>query len=184
MSRSYANQLAWDLEFDYTPSAVIFRGAYAKGLLVTVDFQEYAEKYGVKQIVDIWGNYHDVSDIQVILSQSQFKLAGAYDSIEQYLSECKKRDFNWSIVRVAPQHDEKFTRLTYQYLQILDLSDEQIDVLCKDTVEYFVGVSGMDWVSSILFLNGRMKDDTISPEWFHSLDPLVKVLFYNNPAIS
>jgi hypothetical protein len=183
MSRSYANKIADELELDYTPSALIFRGAWQKGLLVTFDFKELAIQKGINTITDIYGVEHYIYNVDVILSASQFKLSGAYENTKQYVDECRKNKYNWTIVRTAPKHNDKQTRATYQYLQILNLDDKQIDGLCEDTVDYFTKVSGMDWVSVIIFLLGSLHSDNIDSKWFHEQDTLIRALFYNKEIL-
>ena len=184
MSRTFSNIIADRLELDYTPSAVIFRGAFQKGMLVTFDFKEFSKVYGVQQIKDIYGKVFDVGDVDVILSASQFKLSGAYQSTQQYLDECKKRNFKWTITRPTPEKDNNVTTSNYQYLQVLNLNDDDIEKLAQPTIQYLQNVSGLDWMSSVLFLMGGIEEKNLSKEWFDRLDPIVKQLLYKPEIIS
>ena len=178
MTPSFANQIAYDLEVDYTPSAAIIRSAWIKGLLVTFDFKEFARINGITKITDIYGNSVNVEDLDVILTESRFKLSSGYDSLEQYKEEVAKRDFGWRISRISPKQEKNIVQTNYQYLQVLDLSDDDIVELCKPTVDYFKSLSGLDYNAIMIFLIGSLKEEDITPAWFSKLDPLIKLLFY------
>ena len=184
MSPSYANQLAYDLELDYTPASAIIRGAWIKGLLVTFDFQEYARRNKSQTIVDIYGDTHNIKDIDCILTASQFKMSAGYDNLQQYKEEVEKRNFQWRVTRPSPKKDKNQVQSNYQYLQVLNLNDEDIQELCKDTINYFRDLSGLSWSSIMLFLIGSLKKEDITQQWFDRLDPLIKVLFYEPEMIS
>ncbi len=178
VSPSFSNQIAYDLELDYTPSSMIIRSAWIKGLLVTFDFKEFARQNNVSEITDIYGNKCNVEDLDVILTASQFKLSSGYNSLEHYKEEVAKRDFQWRVTRPSPKKDKNIVQTNYQYLQCLDLDDESIERLCKPTVDYFKDVSGLSWEAIILFFIGSLEKKDITKKWFDRLDTLIKVLFY------
>ena len=178
MTPTFANQIAYDLELDYTPSSSIIRSAWVKGLLVCFDFKEFARQNNVSEIMDIYGNSCNVEELDVILTASQFKMSSGYDSLEQYKEEVAKRDFQWRVTRPSPKKDKNIVQTNYQYLQCLDLDDNSIERLCQPTINYLKEVSGLKWSSIILFLIGSMQKKDIDKKWFDRLDPLIKVLFY------
>jgi hypothetical protein len=181
---SYANQIAYDLELDYTPASVIIRSAWIKGLLVTFDFQEYARQKKVKTIRDIYGDEHDIESVECILTESQFKMSKGYENLKHYKDEAEKRNFQWRVTRPSPKKDKNQVQTNYQYLQVLDLDDDDIQALCKDTIKYFKDLSGLSWSSIMIFLIGSIKKEDITQQWFHRLDPLIKVLFYRPDMVS
>jgi len=183
-SPSFANQIAYDLELDYTPASAIIRTAWIKGLLVTFDFHEYAKRNKIAEVVDIYGNKHLVKDLDCILTQSQFKMSGGYDSLEHYKKEAEIRNFQWRVTRPSPKKDKNQVQTNYQYLQVSSLDDNDIQELCKDTIEYFRELSGLSWEAIILFLVGSLKKEDITKQWFDRLDPLIKVLFYEPEMIA
>ena len=64
-----------DLSLDYLPSSFIVRSAWIKGLVSVFDFKKFAKEVAKKDsIVDAWGEERNINDIDVILTQSQFKL--------------------------------------------------------------------------------------------------------------
>lgn len=182
ITRQAMNNIGYGLEWDYTPASMIFRGAFSKGLLVCMDVYKFAEENGITEVTDIYGKVHQVKDVDVFLSASQFKLSGAYSSTEQYLEECRKRNFKWTIIRTSPKEDKESTRTCYQYIQVLDLSKEQIQSLCQDTIDYLKNVTG-DWLSSVLFLIGSLDEKNVDSGWFNGLDNFVKALLYNPEII-
>ena len=174
-----AQEWSEELKMDYTPSSTIFRSAFAKGLLVTFDFHKFAEEHDTYKIKDIYGNIYNVEDVEVILSQSQFKLYDAYSSTEDYICQCQKHDYSWGISRPAPKYDKNHAFSTYQYLQNLNIeTDEQIEGLCKNTIEWFKNILGDDWVYATLFLLGELNRNQVEEEdWFDNLNnPLLQAL--------
>lgn len=112
VSPEFAKLLGEDLGLDYIPGGFNTRFAYVKGMIYTFDFVQFAEEVNgassdneEKYLVeDFWGNKQDVRNIDVILTENQFKLAKAYDSVEQYLEECNKNGWEFSIPKVLPKN--------------------------------------------------------------------------------
>ena len=169
--------LEW-LDLDYMPASWIFRSAFGKGLLVTFNYQEFAKQKNISIIKDIYGKEYNIEDVDVILSESQFKLAGAYSSIDDYCKKCEENDFAWGISRVSPKIDKNYSTSTYQYIQNLNItSDDQIEHLCKKTLDWFKNITGDDWVYTQLFLMGDIEPSRINKDWFDNLDnPLLQCL--------
>lgn len=183
MSPSYANQIAYDLELDYTPASAIIRSAWMKGNLVTFDFHEYAKRNKVQKITDVYGGVHNIKDIDCILTASQFKMVAGYDNLEHYKKEVELRNFPWRVTRTSPKKDKNQVQTNYQYLQCLNLDDNDIQELCKGTINYFKELSGLSWSSIMIFLIGSIKKEDVSQKWFDRLDPLIKLLFYEPDMI-
>ena len=98
---------AEELELDYTPSSFIIRAPFLKGMVCTFQFERFAEEVANEFYVkDIWGNRVDIRDVDIIISSSQFKLHGAYNSIDTYMENCRKNDLGWSISRYAPKNGQ------------------------------------------------------------------------------
>lgn len=171
ISPRMAEKWAKDIDADYLPAEFIFRSAFFKGLLITFDYHALAEKNNINVIKDIYGKEHNIDDVDIIASESQFKLWQAYADIDDYRSKCKEHDFSWSVSRCSPKKDKDFCFSTYQYLQNLNItSKDQIESLCKKTVSWFENVTGEDWTSTILFLLGEVNKSRISSDWFDKLD--------------
>ena len=153
-----ARMWAEELELDYVPSIFIIRSIYIKGCLFTVDFKKFARENGVEWIEDYYGNKQYIEEMDIILSESQFKLCKGYNSMEEY-QRCCDVNFNyWGITRVSPKKDDNYTTSNYQFLQVLDLDDESVEEICKDTVDWLRGIAGLDRNSALLFMMGTLCD--------------------------
>ena len=82
----FAKLWAEDMSLSYVPSSFVARSCFIKGNLVSFDFKEYAKVHGITKITDKWGTEYNVDDIDVLLSESQFKTHKYYSSWQDYLS--------------------------------------------------------------------------------------------------
>lgn len=120
----------------YVPSEYILRAPWCKGLVVAFDFKGYCREYGVTTITDVYGQIHSVEDIDVLLTTSQFKMWKAYQKYggwKYYQESMQKYNLRWGIVIANKEKDDDYRALNYQYIQALDLNDEDIDNLCSHT---------------------------------------------------
>ena len=144
-----------DIVADYIPSGVNSRWSYEKGMLVTYDFEMFAKEIaGTYEVIDAWGNKHDIRNIDIILTTNMLKLWNAYDDIDDYLNNCKKNNFLLSVTKVTPKELEIKRNMNYQYLQSYNLSDEDITELTSETVNNIKDVISGDYIKSILFSKG------------------------------
>lgn len=180
---SKARQWAEELELDYVPSVFIIRNIFVKGCLFTVDFHKFAREIAKSEIVkDLYGNEQNILECDVILTKSQFKLWNAYESMEDYQAKCDKNLNYWGISRVSPKQDDNFFTTNYQFLQVLDLEEEDIKQLCEPTIKWLTGVVGLDRNFALLYLLGSMCNrEDIEPQDILKLtsDPMVKALIIN-----
>lgn len=171
-----------ELDIDYIPSSFIVRAPFLKGQLITFDFHDFARKVaGRSAITDIYGKEVQISDVDVIVSASQFKLWDSYVSQESYVENCKRNNLGWGVTKVSPYQDKNFARSSYQFLQVLDLKDEDIQEVCKPTLEWINFVSGGDIVSTLLYLLGETNFS--EDRWFDRLEPIVQALLFENEVI-
>jgi hypothetical protein len=185
LSPSLAKKWASEIEVEYIPSEFIFRSAFSKGLLITFDFLELARQNNIYTITDVYGNNHNIEDVEVILSASQAKMWQAYDNINDYNQKSEKNNFSWGLTRISPRIEKDHCYSTYQYVQNLNLSNNQISSLCKKTVDWFKNVTGDDWIYTTLFLMGDINKDRISTDWFDKLDnPLLQSLLLEPKLIN
>lgn len=167
ISPNKAQEWAIELGLDYVPSVFIIRSAWMKGIVITFDFHEYANKYGVDYFTDYYGNKVDIDEVDVIVSESQFKLAGAYKSTFDYLSAIEKYNFSFRVTRTTPKKDKDFSRLTYQYVQAIDWKD--VHTLCEPTINHISNLR-YDADSILDFVLGEIDIDDIDINWFTKLD--------------
>lgn len=166
ISVEYAQKISKELKLDYLPSAFCIRCAYIKGMVFVVDFKKFAKEIAnVTKIEDKYNSnkdeikYLNVDDIDLILTKSQFKFYNAYDSMDDYHKCCKKNGIIWGVTKVTPKYDTDYFRSNYQFNQVLNLKDEDIQPLCQPTINWLKGVAGEDVNKTILFLSNKICSD-------------------------
>lgn len=163
ISPEQSERWAHELELDWIPSEWCIRNAWIKGMVCTFPIQEFCEKVngGNYLIETIYKNEDgtpkmaDLRNIDVIISESQFKMAGCYDSYEEYERNCINNKLSWGISRYTPKYDSNCLYLNYQSLQTLKLDDEDVSQLCAPTVDWIKGVARDNIMYTSLFLMGK-----------------------------
>ena len=156
-----------ELGLDYVMSGCNTRYAFEKGMLVTFDHIDFAEKInGASEsnpsgyiVKDVWGNDVDVRTVDVILTESMLKLWDSYSSIENYISCCDNNHYTFAITKVTPKSLEEEWTTNYQFLQSYNLSDDDIQELIQPTVDMISDILGGDYRKLILYTNGKAIDD-------------------------
>ncbi|UYZ34175.1 hypothetical protein OD350_18190 [Clostridium beijerinckii] len=167
---------------NYIPSSFQFRAIVGiKGNVYTCDFKECLKNLAEeeKYIKDIWGQKHDLFNengdlaIDVILTKSQFKFQKKYANFGKWKTEFDKevqlkdldgneikykRTFN--IAKWGNKKNKEKALLSYQPIQSLELTDEQIEILCKPTIEMIKNISTD--VDEFLKYRGLLEDSTDS----------------------
>jgi len=185
ISPQMAKKWAKDLHLDYVPSSFIIRNSFLKGMVCVFDFHKYSELIGTHIIKDAWGNSVNTRDMDLILTTSQFKAWQSYDSLKEYSDNCKKNDFRFGIVRTTPKQDNTSVFTNYQFLQALNLDDQQIKLLCDKTIDYFSKVINLDWKYSVLYLMGKLADIEFNDNIYNKIDGgVTKALILNNELIN
>ena len=142
-------------EVDYIPSGFNTRYSFNKGMVFTFPFDEFAEEVAGSYIVkDAWGKDVDIRDVDLILTTNMLKLWEAYDSIEDYLSCCKKNGYRFSVAKVISENLENKRNTNYQYLQSYEFTYEDIKELASETVNDIKAAIGGDYRKAILFSKG------------------------------
>ena len=148
-----------DLRLNYTPTSFVIRNAWLKGVVTAFDFEEYAnsrEDMRGKKVIDVWGKEWDLKDVDMIINRSMLKLSKHYKSLEHYLEECEKNNHGFSVTKYVHDEIDNERMLNYQYIQCLNLSDEDIDNLLQKDITEIKEVIGDNYIKSILY--GRGKD--------------------------
>jgi hypothetical protein len=175
---------AKELGLDYIPSCFVIRSNFIKGMVAVVDFLEYSNEIGKHIIKDIYGNDVNIRDMDVILTASQFKLYDAFDSTQDYVEKCRKNKLGWGVTRCSPKEENSHTFLNYQFIQALNLNDEQIKSLSSKTVEYFNNVTKNNLDYTLLYLLGSLVDKQYDENIFYKInDNVTKALILNNKLI-
>ena len=151
-----------ELGLDYVFSGCNSRYSFEKGMLVVFDHIAFVEEYnGASQenergyfVKDVWGDWQDVREVSVILTDSMLKLWDSYSSIGDYLENCKENHYTFSIPKVAEGKHEEWWSTNYQFLQDFDFSDEDVRELCQPTIDWLNDVLGGDYRKLMLYANG------------------------------
>lgn len=168
ISPEQSKRWAEELELDWIPSEWCIRNAWIKGMVCTFPFKEFCEKKnnGNYIINTIYKNEDgsfktaDLREIDIIISESQFKMWDCYDSYEEYEENSVENKLSWGISRYTPKKDSNCLYLNYQSIQTLKLSNDDIKNLCKPTEQWLKGVTQENIMYTLLFLMGK----SLSPE--------------------
>ena len=155
MLPSLAERWSWDLRLHYTTGGVNIRAAWTKGMVFAFDFLDFAEKIAGKYTVkDAWGDEVDIRDVELILTTSMVKLWDSYTSCRDYLESSAAHGYTFSVAKTCPEKLENEHTTNYQFVQIFDFTDEDIDKLIAPTLGELRDVLSGDWRKTILFLRG------------------------------
>ena len=156
MSKDLADRIGKDLDIEHNINWITFRlyaGIGGKGVATTIDIQQELSRVnklygdtehlkmidGELMIRDIWNRYHKVSEVDMILNQSQCKLVKHFDAV--YLDNVFNQvDDIFKCLYVCKYNPKKLrrdrTKLNYQFLQALNLSYEELLQLTKNDREH------------------------------------------------
>lgn len=166
MSPEWAGKISEHLGLGYTPSALIIRAPWVKGLLANVPFHEWFYKHGITEITDSFGKVRQIADIDCIISKSQFKMHKVYkakcepmgiNAWDYHAEQMKKNHLLWGIAKINNAVDDDVKTFNYQYLQALQLDNDDIDKLCKPTEDFLTSLNSGDieTVYNNLLVNGK-----------------------------
>lgn len=151
-----AKRWSEEMQENYMTSGVCMRNAFLKGMAYTFDFQQFAKEIAkTEYIKDVWGNIHNINNIDLIVTTSMLKLWDSYKSIEHYLDCCERNHYEFALTKLIDEELDNEQTMNYQFLQSLKLSDEDIYNLCKPTIDEFHDVLGGDYRKTLLFLRGQ-----------------------------
>ena len=129
ISKEYANVIDKKLCGKSVHTSFQIRMPYVKGMLHKVDFKDLLISAGFEQIIDVWGEKHPISDVDIILTESMFKgkgwLSDSKMTWQDYWDKFRKYNHALYITNVSKLHPEKFTELNYQFLNTLSVRAEE-----------------------------------------------------------
>lgn len=157
ISPSFAKQWSKDLKEDYIPSQFCIRSAFTKGMVNVFDFVEWCKEYNDENYVikDIYNQDRDLREIDLILTEGMTKLWDSWQTQEDFEKKCQENGIIWGITKYSPKVDKEVLLTNYQFLQTLNLSQEEIEKVCKDTIDFIQGVSYDNLYYSLLFMIGE-----------------------------
>ena len=158
---SFAELWAQDMDLPYTPCSFVARSCFIKGNLATFDFKDYAYQHGITTIRDKWGKEYNIDEIDVLLSESQFKTHKYYSSWQEYCDYAEKGMIHWGVARYNKFYDDEYIPANYQYIQALTLSKEDVHELVQPTIEWIQQICSGDPLYALLYAFGSKADDAV-----------------------
>lgn len=162
ISPALSKKWADELGLDYVPSQWIIRQSFLKGMVCTFDFHQFCEEVndGNYCIDTIYRDANgesvgvDLRNVDMIVSESQFKLWDSWPSVERYVECCHENKLTWAVAQYSPKELKRTLTLNYQFLQTLDLGKREVEEVCEQFVDWISGVSFKDRAYMLLFLLG------------------------------
>lgn len=150
----FMKKISKALGLEYVTNGVCLRNAWLKGMLYAFPIVEFFDKYANNNyiVTDIWGNQHDIRDVDMILTESSLKLWSAYDSIENYIESYLSNGYDFAVTKICSNHLEDYRELNYQYLQSYEFTDKDIEELCNPTVDFLKNSMCGDYESTLKFI--------------------------------
>jgi hypothetical protein len=177
ISPRLAEKWSDELKLGYIFSNAILRAPFLKGLVTVFDFEYFGNSVAkTKYFTDIYGNTQNIEEVDLIISESMFKLWSAYESTEVYVENCHKNKLGFGIAKINPKAERSFSRTSYQFLQVLNLNDVDIANLCEPTINWVRDISGGSAEAMLLYATG---ENPFEPKDFESLDVVTKALLLN-----
>jgi len=162
ISPKQASIWAKDLGLNWIPSQFCIRQSFLKGMLCVFDIHKFCQEINNGEYIvdtiykDSEGNYikADLREYDVIISESQFKLWDSYSDINTYINNCHKNKLYWGVSQYTPQEAKNILKLNYQFIQTLNLNQDNIEKLSQQFVDWICGVSYDNIYYTLLFLLG------------------------------
>ena len=155
MSPELAKRWAEEVEEDYLPAGVCIRNVFCKGMAFTFDFKAFAREVAqTEEVIDVWGNKHNINDIELVLTTSMLKLWDSYSSIEDYLDKSSRNGHTFALTKITDEELDNEQTMNYQFLQSLELEDDDIYNLIKPTLDEIDDILNYDYRKAITYLRG------------------------------
>ena len=186
MTPTLAKRWSEEVQEHYTMAGCCLRQAFTKGMIFTFDFHQFADEVAKYEIVtDVWGHQHNIKDIELILTTSMLKLWDSYDSVDDWLEKTLANDHSFAITKVTPEKLDEEQTLNYQFLQSLELTDEDIEELCKPFLDSIDGIMNKDYRQSLLYLRGvDLKEKTVlRPPFDYTTAMVLDESMLNDPYV-
>ena len=155
MSPELAKRWAEEVEEDYLPAGVCIRNVFCKGMAFTFDFKAFAREVAqTEEVIDVWGNKHNINNIELVLTTSMLKLWDSYSSIEDYLDKSSRNGHTFALTKITDEELDNEQTMNYQFLQSLELEDDDIYNLIKPTLDEIDDILNYDYRKAITYLRG------------------------------
>lgn len=199
------NRIAKDLNIEHQLNWFTFRlfaGIGGKGAVTAVNIQQELSRVnklygdtkhlymqdGELMVVDIWNRAHKVSEVDMILNQSQCKLVKHFGA--DYLDNVESQvDDIFKCLYVCMHNKKKLrsdrTRLNYQFLQAMNLSYEELMELTKNDREHLN--ASLNSIDSLLITcdlaDIQDEDDTEDKKQNDSFSLMLELVKYDSSLL-
>ncbi len=149
----FAERVAEHFKLGFIPSQMIIRGAWVKGMVATMPLSEWFEENEITEVTDSFGTVRRVEDIDLFISKSQWKMHKIYQKKCEKLGvnpwdyaveQMRENDLLFGIVKTNNKFDDDYKSLNYQYIQALQLADEDISKLCEPMMDFLKDLNSGD----------------------------------------
>ena len=197
ISFQYANDIDQIYPVKEEHTSFQIRMPYIKGVLHKVDFREFLAELGVNEIKDMWGVYHPVEKVDIILTKSMFKGCGWMEQNNMtwadYLAKCKKYEHSLYISEVSQAKTSDFTEMNYQFLVTATIKPDEFRAADLPLGwENSPSLDNRDWITKAteqryydLVANEKFRSDYIkekNPDWSEVLK--LNPIFINEPLFT
>lgn len=156
-----AKAFSEDMGIGYEACQFVVRTAFVKGLLLTFDFRKYfKEVLKIDTITSIYGELFKIDEIDVLLTESMFKMHSYYQSVKEYVDAHNKYGLLWGVARFNKRKDDDYSLLNYQYIQNNGLDDNSMEELISPTSDWFKKICSGDEFYSVMYSIGSQDEDT------------------------
>lgn len=201
MSDNMASIIAKEMELDYRVDFAVIRQYKAlavKGLVLRFDYVSYMKEHyeadteyfrfnnGIYEIRDIFNEWHNIEQIDLLLNKSMVKWVKNWNSIDEIEEEYSKEvykpylDILNCIYITKTNHDPKelksHTKINYQVLQNVCCTDNDLIEMAKDTIDYYkklVDLERLD-IDAIRIAMGDIANESGDTTITNKLDFLLK----------
>lgn len=175
MSPEWAECVALYLGLSYIPSQMIIRAPWVKGMLANVPFHEWFAEHGITEIKDSFGKIRQVANIDCIISKSQFKMHKVYkakcepmgiNAWDYHVVSMEQNHLHWGVTKFNSYADDDIKAMNYQYLQALQLDNDDIEKLCKPTEDFLRSLNSgnVEEVYNNLMVNAKGYWQTVADD--------------------
>lgn len=181
-SISWGNEVAKSLGIKETPPAYQIRLLPGfKGMSYEIDFKQFYKEKGITYITDKWNKDWNVEELDCIWSTSMFKLHKYFENWNEYidLRDEYYTPLGQNLIGISSYSDlevnpNEKTKMTYQYLQVLSLSRDEIVELSNYTKDTIERVYQGDLGATLAYLNLIVKQDYIDDEFDEVEDEILE----------
>lgn len=125
-------------------SSVLLRQRFFKCNCLSTNLQQFFLDNNVHEVVDMFGNVRKTKDIRLIITPDclklfkfSYKFHSEKETFSYWLNSLKEMNYKFGIVKhELASKMGVYNQLSYQFLNSLFLTDEEIDELLQEEIEY------------------------------------------------